>query len=249
MWTNLYLDAARLVLGPVLWFREWDHLVLSLLFRLFPHTDPRMNFAEFFIYNPLAGYWIFAAAFYFYWRLQDQHTPQRRSSLLEIVFACVLGASVTLFLRPWLGAPSPARNPDFQGLFPRYLWGRGASNSFPSHATLIYLLIAAGIWPFSKRWSAALGAWVILAISIPRIYMGGHYPTDILCSIVFAFGFLWVAKRAGATRCGAEVLGRIAGGGQWTELILFLWLFELAEGFRASFEIARTLTNSIARIF
>jgi len=248
MWTDLCLGAAQLVLGPVLLFRKWDHLVLALFFRLFPHTDPRMNLAEFFIYNPLASSWIFAAVFYFYWRLQDQQTPQRRKALLEIVFACLLGASVTLLLRPWLGAPSPARNPDFQGLFPRYLWGSGTSNSFPSHATLVYFLVAVGIWRFSKRWSAALGAWVVLAISIPRIYLGGHYPSDVVCSIILAFGFLWVARRAGATRYGEEILGRIAGCGQWTELILFLWLFELAEGFRASFEIAHTLARSVVRI-
>lgn len=249
MWTILWPDAARLVLAPALRFREWDHLVLTLLFRLFPHTDPRMNFAEFFIYNPLASSWIFAAVFYFYWRSQDQHTPQRRSRLLEIVLSCLLGASVTLLLRPWLGAPSPARNPDFQGLFPQYLWGRGTANSFPSHATLVYFLVAAGLWPLSRKWSAALCAWVVLAISIPRIYLGGHYPTDVLCSIILALGFLWVARRAGATPRGAKIFGRIAAGGQWTELVLFLWLFELAEGFRASLEIVHTLANSIVRIF
>jgi membrane-associated phospholipid phosphatase len=249
MWTNLRLDASGLALGPALLFRGWDHQVLALLFRLFPHTDPRMNIAEFFIYNPLASSWVLAAAFYFYWRMENESTQQRRSGLLQVVLACAIAVSVTLLLRPWLGAPSPARNPDFQGLFPPYLWGSGSTNTFPSHATLVYFLVAIGLWPYSRRWSAALGAWVILAISIPRMYMGGHYPTDVLGAMLLAFAFLWVARRLGATHFGAELLGRVAGGGLWIELLLFLWLFELAEGFRASLEITQIAAHAIARIF
>lgn len=248
MWTNLCLEVTGLGLGPMPMFRGWDHAVLALLFRLFPHTDPRMNFAEFFIYNPLASAWIFAAAFYLYWGREDEGTPQRRSGLLEIVLACIVAAFVTLLLRPWLGAPSPARNPDFQGLFPPYLWGRGTANTFPSHATLIYFLVAAGLWPYSRRWSVALGVWVVLGISIPRMYMGGHYPTDVLGSIVLAFAFLWIARRLGATDFCARVFARVSAGGPWVELLLFFWLFELAEGFRASLEIARMVTHAISRV-
>jgi undecaprenyl-diphosphatase len=230
-------------LGPI--FPAWNYSLLEHLFRLFPHTDPRMNFAEFFIYNPLISDWPFAAAFYLAWRATDEKTGWRRGRLIEIIVACIGATVVSLALRPWLGAPAPSHHPDFEALFPRYLWRFGNENSFPSHSTLIYFLVAAGIWPMARKWSAALTIWVLLAISLPRIYMGGHYPTDVLSSILLAFVFLWITHRAAPF--ARSVIGRIASGGMWIEAILFLWLFELAEGFHSTGDILQALWHFIAK--
>jgi undecaprenyl-diphosphatase len=229
--------------GPI--FSAWNYWLLEHLFRFFPHTDPRMNFAEFFIYNPLTSEWPFAAAFYLAWRANDEKTGGRRARLIEIFFAGIGATVVSLALRLWLGAPAPSHDPCFQALFPHYLWKFGNENSFPSHSTLIYFLVAAGLWPITRKWSAALMIWVLLAISLPRIYMGGHYPTDVLSSILLALAFLWITHRAAPL--ARTVIARIAAGSMWIEGILFLWLFELAEGFRSAGDILRALWHVIAK--
>jgi len=227
------------------WLKALDYRILAWLFGWLPHTDPRMNFAEFFIYNPLASFWIPTAACYFHWRIEDQRAAWRRGVLIENFFAGVCGVLLTLLARPWIGAVSPARSADFQTLYPRYLWGSGNENSFPSHSTLVYFAIAAGLWPFSKKWSIALGAWVLVAISLPRVYMGGHYPSDVAGAILLALGFLWLARQAGKVGAVKKLYASLAAGGVWSEVLLFLVLFELAEGFQASREIVHAIMHGV----
>lgn len=53
-------------------------------------------------------------------------------------------------------------------------------NSFPSdHATLFFAL-ATGMYFISKRLGLVLFLYTILFIIFPRIYLGLHYPTDII---------------------------------------------------------------------
>lgn len=204
-----------------------------------------MNFAEYFIHNHLISGFVFAAACFCYWSLRDERTSWRRARILEASVACMAAVIFTLVLRPFIGAPSPARVAGFQELYPPYLWNFGSGNSLPSHSTLVYCTIAAGLWPINRKVSAVLCAWVLLAVSLPRVYIGGHYPSDVAASMLVAIAFLWMAWRAGATRWGADLLERVANGGFWIELAVFLWLFELGEAFRSVGEIAISVVRLV----
>lgn len=61
---------------------------------------------------------------------------------------------------------------------PGYFWGNGTFNSFPSHATLAYFAVAAGLWSLNRRLGLTLALLVLGLVSLPRIYLGGHYPID-----------------------------------------------------------------------
>jgi membrane-associated phospholipid phosphatase len=221
--------------GP--WFYSFNHWLLAGLVRLFPLTDPRMNLAQFFMENRLVSGFVFAAAVYYFWSLRDARTEWRRARILEAIAACVGAVIFTLALRPFVGALPPSQTPEFQGLFPPYLWTSGEGNSFPSHSTLVYFVMSAGLWPLSRRISAILCAWTLLTVSLPRVYIGGHYPTDVLASVAIAIAFLWLAWRAGESRWGIRLLDRIALGEPWIEVAIFFWLFEVGEGFRSAGEI------------
>ena len=223
------------VAGPV--FFAFNHWILAELVRLFPFTDWRMNLAQFFMFNRLVSGFVFAAAVYYFWSLRDERREWRRARILEAILACVAGVIFTLALRPFVGALPPSQTPEFQVLFPPYLWTSGEGNSFPSHSTLVYFVMSAGLWPLSRRISAILCAWVLVGVSLPRVYIGGHYPTDVLASVAIALAFLWMAWRVGESRWGIRLLDRVALGGAWIELAIFFWLFELGEGFRSAGEI------------
>lgn len=229
--------------GP--WFYGINHWLLALLFRAFPPTDPRLNFAEYFIHNHLISGWLIAAACFCYWSLRDERTSWRRARILEASLACIVAVFFTLALRPLIGAPSPARVPGFQELYPQYLWNFGSDNSLPSHSTLVYFTMAAGLWPINRKISAALCGWVLLTVSLPRVYIGGHYPSDVAASMVVAVAFLWLAYRIGTTRRGMALLERASGGGFWMELLMFLWLFELGEAFRSAGELAISMVRLV----
>ncbi len=86
-------------------------------------------------------------------------------------------------------------NPTFQGLYTRYLWNTGTADCFPSHSTLIYFTVAAGFWPLSRWVSLILSAAVQGMISLPRVYVGGHYPIDVLASLLLTLLILPLAWR------------------------------------------------------
>lgn len=233
--------------GPI--FSDWNYHVLRDFFWLLPHTGSRDTLAQFLTVNALASTWIFSAVFFLFWRIEDKRREWRRSCLLEVVFAFFLAMIVTLAWRPWIGWAAPSLVPRFQMLYPDYFWNDGNHNCFPSHSTLIYLLVAAGFWPF-KRWvSALLMLWVLLGISAPRVYVGGHYPIDVLAGIVIAAVALWIARWICATPRIAGLFSQIiTKDGISLDLFLFLWLFELAEGFRSSYIIAMGLARGARSI-
>ncbi len=214
-----------------LWFPEFNRAILEVLFHLVRHTALRVTVAEYLVEIPLFSSWVYAAVFYFFWRLEDDRTIWRRVRLLEVVLACLLSVLLTLLLRPWVGWPAPVNVPVFQSLYPAYIWGHGAKNCFPSHSTLVYFLVAIGMWPFSRRLTLFLVVLVLATISFPRIYIGGHYPIDVVASVVLALLTSWMVRSYCRRPKVFAWLVRAASAGLVSELLLFFWLFELAEGF------------------
>lgn len=223
------------------WLLEWNYFVLHLLFLFLPHNVRRDSFCGFLTQNHLVSTWIYAAVFYLFWRMDDDRRIWRRARLVEIVLACVAIVGLTLVIRPWVGWPSPARADGFKYLYPRYLWGTGSHNSFPSHSTLVYFLVALGLWPLERWVAVVLAAWALLAISLPRVYVGGHYPTDVAASMILALLALGFFRQLGAHARASVWLERIVQMGWALELGLFLWLFELGDGFAGAESLLRTI--------
>lgn len=235
----------RLDAGP--WLFELNHWLLATMVRLFPHTDERMNLAQFFIHNRLVSGWVFAAACYFFWYMRDERTDWRRARIIEASVACVLGEVAGVVLRQFIGASAPARTAGFQQLFPPYLWNWGTGDSFPSDSTLVYFTIAAGLWPINRTCSAILCAWTLLGVSLPRVYLGGHYPSDVAGAVLISAAVLLTVWKVGATRWAAALTQRVTTGGNWMQLVVFAWLFELGDGFHSAGEIAIGIWRLVLR--
>jgi membrane-associated phospholipid phosphatase len=224
------------------WFHGWNYEILRVIFRLIPHQKATDDFFESLIFNPLLSTWIFAFTFYWFWTKDSEQKEQTRGYLLIAIGAFFIACLVTLILRPWIHWAAPVLRTDFQPLFPSYLWGNGVANCFPSHSTLAYFTIAAGFWPLHRRLSMGLMITALLLISFPRVYEGGHYPIDVLfsCSlgtvvliIFWHWPFLLGLSKSKPVK--SAPLGQI---------LFFLWVFELGEGFRglqllASFAIRK----------
>jgi membrane-associated phospholipid phosphatase len=87
----------------------------------------------------------------------------------------------TLFLRTPIGLPSDVMTN----------W-----SSFPSdHATLFYAL-ATGLLFASRGLGIAAYAYVTLVIVLPRLYVGWHYPSDIVAGWLIGVSFACLAKPA-----------------------------------------------------
>jgi len=220
------------------WLAPWNFDALRLLFKVAPHTNLGIDLTTFLLGNPLMTTWVYAAVSYAYWSKQDEHVAIRRIQILRVVAACSLSVLFAALLDIKIGWPSPARTAGFQNLFPSYLWGAGTTNSFPSHSTMVYLAASLGLLRLNKVAGILLVPFTFLVISFPRIYVGGHYPIDVAGSILLAILSLAVVDICLANRRVTEAFRWAASRGQDSEIFFFLWLYELADGFRSAEDTA-----------
>jgi len=228
------------------WFAPWNFDALRFLFKFLPHTSFGIHLADFLQENPLVSTWVYGVVSYVYWSKQDDRTSQRRVQLLRIVAAFIFAVAAAALLDLKVHWPAPARAAGFRTLFPPYLWGNGTRNSFPSHSTLAYLIISIGLLRLNKVAGLLLIPYTFLFISLPRVYVGGHYPIDVAASILLSLLALSVIDLLLRNHRVISAFERASAAGQVSEVLFFLWLFEVAEGFRsaedAAHEVVKILT-------
>jgi undecaprenyl-diphosphatase len=214
------------------WFSHWNHEALEALFRYIPHDQRTDDAFDLLIATPLLCTWFFAAFFYRLWVIDDEQLARRREYLFKILVAVGGAFLVTAVIRPWISWPAPVLNPQFQPLFPRYRWGSGTWNCFPSHSTLAYFTVAAGLWPLRRSLSIALSVLALACVSLPRVYLGGHYPIDVLFSCVLGVLALVAVSRWNVPAPISQWLSKGGAGTAIRDWLFFLWVFEFGEGFR-----------------
>ena len=124
---------------------------------------------------------------FFWWIWFAYEKRPNHAKVREAIVATLLGASVTVILSRGLAVKFPFRDrpihdPDETFVLP---YGMVAGcldgwSAFPSdHAALFFGLVT-GLLFISYRLAIAAFLYVFLIITFPRIYVGLHYPTDIV---------------------------------------------------------------------
>jgi len=73
-------------------------------------------------------------------------------------------------------------------------------SSFPSDHAALFFALAMGMLPISRRCGALALAHATLLISLPRIYLGIHWFTDILAGAVLGIGLALAGMRLPISR-------------------------------------------------
>ena len=102
-------------------------------------------------------------------------------------------------------------------------------SSFPSdHATLFFAL-ATGLLFVSRRLGIAAWAYVMLVIILPRLYVGWHYPSDVVVGALLGASFAALAQRpAVRERIGSPVLAWARVHPQAFHAAFFLFSYQIA---------------------
>lgn len=119
----------------------------------------------------------------------------------EIVVATVASGFVALFLGRFLAAWLPFRdrpflNPELALYYP-YESNEDltAWSSFPSDHAMLWFAVAMGIFVASRGLGVLALIFAGVVVCMPRIYVGLHYPTDILVGAVIGILVNWVLCR------------------------------------------------------
>jgi undecaprenyl-diphosphatase len=124
---------------------------------------------------------------------------QRRQSILATLLGCMAALAVARALAlavPFRLRPVHTSVLAFQlpyGASPETLIGW---SSFPSdHAALFAGLATGMLWLSRGIGGVGLG-YVLIVICLPRLYLGIHYPTDILSGVLIGMAVVALAQRA-----------------------------------------------------
>ncbi len=131
---------------------------------------------------------IFLALLWAFWFRRAEDKTRDRTLFLATLGGCVLALAINKVLQ--IGAPHRLR-PYLAGVpgvtYP-YDLGMVKISSFPSDHASLFFALATGLWLLSRRTGIFAFAYAIIVICLPRIYLGLHYPSDLLAGAVVGTG-------------------------------------------------------------
>lgn len=126
---------------------------------------------------------------------------RRPAAAIRLAAAAATGGALVSWAKLWNGRERPDLVPHLENV---------ASLSFPSahaaNSAVVYLgialLVAHRAAPAAGRYVVGAAAALVGLIGISRVYLGVHWPTDVLAG--WAFGALWAWAWCGARTAGGD---------------------------------------------
>jgi undecaprenyl-diphosphatase len=174
--------------------------------------------------------------FWWAWYLPEKKGAERnRENLLRVMLAAPFALALSRFIS--YVAPfreRPLRNP---ALHIRIAYGLNQQtlihwSSFPSDHAVLFFTLVTGLFLVS-RWASVVASLYILAfVCFPRVYLGLHYPTDILAGagLGIGVGCLGCLPRIGAAVTRPILRWKEASPGVFYAM-LFCYTFQLADAY------------------
>jgi undecaprenyl-diphosphatase len=185
-------------------------------------------------HHMFGGFW-FAVCLFVFWVNGERPGGQR---LRQRVLIILLGATLAVVLARLFGLAiswlPPSLNPTLAHFYPDYLMQNINDNSFPSESTALYMAIAVGIFSLNRMIGTALFVLVILFVSLPRVFLGGHYPTDIFAGLALGFVGYFLARGLPDLWFRRHI-EPLFEQGSWLrvfgEFVVFVWISQIAVEF------------------
>jgi membrane-associated phospholipid phosphatase len=181
-------------------------------------------------------------------------TRERRQWQREMVVATILSGLLALFIGRVLAHYLPFRQRPLYDQSLHLTFPIAATpeavlrtwSSFPSDHAMMWAAVAMGIFLVS-RWMGviALLQYVFL-ICLPRVYLGLHYPSDVLAGMILGVGVTCVVTRKPVmVRFAPAIVRFIDRYPSVSYACIFVILFELATTFDEPRELAQSIFRHV----
>lgn len=113
--------------------------------------------------------------------------------LLFIILAATMADQISVFIKNAVERPRPCHEPLLEGLVHTFNGECGGAFGFvSSHATNSFNVALLSLLFIRKRWyTISIVIWAAV-IGYTRIYLGVHYPGDVLCGSILGATIGWV---------------------------------------------------------
>jgi membrane-associated phospholipid phosphatase len=144
--------------------------------------------------------WVMVAVFWWVWFQPGNANLRNRKIVVATMVGAVLGVVVGRLLadflpfrvRPLISSELGLVLPYGVSADPFRTW-----SSFPSDHAMVFFAMSTGLWYVSNTLGAGLTLYVACVIAFPRVYLGFHYPTDIIGGALFGVLFAYIANIEG----------------------------------------------------
>ncbi|MGA8833941.1 MAG: phosphatase PAP2 family protein [Desulfomonilaceae bacterium] len=222
----------------------FDHAIMSYINKFSQHSFS-FDYAILVLSgdNLLKG-GVLAIIFWWAWFKNGQLHPNNRehiistilSALIAMPFARVLALTLPFRLRPGDAGL------DFLLPYGMKLIELKGWSSFPSDHAVLFFTLSTGRLFISKKIGAFALAYTVLFICFPRIYLGLHFPTDIIAGAIIgiSFGYLGNLNIVGE-RISQPILSWECSRPSLFYSLLFLTTYQIADTFQSSMDIIRVI--------
>lgn len=171
-----------------MWNSSFNLIIISWLSQ-YSQVSPKFNYIISYIEHAYAFKGLAVMSMLWYLWFKSFYTSSKtKTTIIGTIISCVIALLITSainYITPFQFTPIANKALNFQSPIGSTIdissnTGHGWINSFPSHHATMFYALAMGIFFVSKRLGYFAFLYITLFIILPRLYLGLHYPTDVL---------------------------------------------------------------------
>lgn len=133
------------------------------------------------------------------WFKEDERKPDAREHIIITVLSCfvaIILARALALLLPFRLRPLHDQSISFVLPYGMNTGILDGWSSFPSDHAVFCFTLSIGLLFISRKLGAIALFYTTLFIALPRVYLGLHYPTDIICGALIGIVIGWAGNQS-----------------------------------------------------